>query len=88
MEKKIIKKEYYLEFINNQYDKPYVMQSKTFKRPSSVLKWLNNNFDYIDSDAYAIEIYVMVMNWISEDEYEIGEYCRIIDREMYFYPKG
>lgn len=83
---KVIKKEYYLEFVNSEYDVPYVMQTKTFSRPSSALKWLNNNIDFIDDRG--IEIYIMVMNWISEDEYEIGHYCRVIDREMYFYPKG
>ena len=85
---KIVTKEYYVEFVNNQYDSPYIMQSKTFKRPSSALNWLKNNFDYIDSNADAIEIYIMVMNWISEDEYEIEEYCRVVDGDMYFYPKG
>lgn len=86
MKKKIIKKEYYVEFVNNEYDAPYVMQSKTFSRPSSALRWLNNNIDFIDDGG--IEIYIMVMNWISEDEYDIEQYCSVIDREMYFYPKG
>ena len=72
MELKVIKKEYYVEFYGTNINEPYVMQSKIFKTPKSAFNWVCLNFDYVDDQE--IEIYIMVMNWFNEDEYDIEQY--------------
>lgn len=79
---KIVKKEYYVEFEIKGGDIPYVMQSKWFQKPQYALMWVKENLPHIDDDK--INVYIMVANYISEDDFDIDQFCRVINYEMIF----
>jgi len=62
---------YYVEFVMKDLDMdpPYLMQSATFDSKREAENWFRKYFDYTSSD---VEVRLMVMDFISEDEYEIG----------------
>lgn len=49
-------KKYYLEIINKEEDCNYMFQSKWFKSPRQVEKWLATNIDYIAFNNYWVDI--------------------------------
>lgn len=75
---------YYIEFINKKVDLPYVMQTTTFESPRKAMNWFLKYFDFVEENG-GIRVFIMTMDFINEDEYEIGTYCEIVDRRMKFY---
>lgn len=78
----IVKKEYYVEFGITGGDIPFVMQSKWFQKPQHALLWIKQNLPYIDDDK--IGVYIMVANYINEDDFDIRQFCRVINYELIF----
>lgn len=77
-----MKKEYYIEFEIKGGDLPYVIQSKWFDKPQYALEWARENLPYIDDDK--INVYIMVTNYIDEEDFDIEQFCKVVNYQMIF----
>lgn len=66
-----MRKEYYIEFVLTKSQKPYEMQSRSFKTQRAALKWLNTSFDFLSHD---VVVDLMVISYSDDElEYEINK---------------
>ncbi len=70
-----MRKEYYIEFVLTESQKPYEMQSRSFKTQQAALKWLNTSFDFLSLE---MTVDLMVISYSDdESEYEIHKLRQI-----------
>ena len=82
MMNKVVNKKFYVEVEIKNGDVPYVMQSKWFPTPQLALMWFEDGFEHYDEDR--VNVYIMVANYYDEEDYEIEQFCKVVNYRMHF----
>lgn len=74
-----MKQKYYLE-LTDKTTGDYIFQSKYFRTPQAVEKWLTTNIDFIDFNSCGV--YIMIAEY-ENDCWNINKYYSYIDKEIF-----
>lgn len=72
---------FYIEFVDNEQNCNFVMQSKWFVTESDAIHWLTTNFDYIDFDK--LSVFVMSADFDENNNFGDIELTKEITEHEY-----